>query len=368
MKPTKVWAVPVALALVAGRAEAHDPFEITTEARLGAEAMVLHVAMAASTAAAACLPDRPGRPGRVEEASFASLRPALEACGRGLYAVSAGGRALAPAHVAVALGVEGDVTMQVTYPRPPPGPLGFRATFLGHLRDPGYGAVLTVTGQGEFLGQQLLRAEEPTLTVIPGAGVPGAPPEATRPPPLPSPGRYFALGVRHILTGADHLLFLLGLLIGCRRLRTVLGVVTCFSLAHSLTLALAALDLISVSPRVTEPVIAATIAFVGVENLVRGEAPRGRLPLAFVFGLVHGLGFAGALRDTGLGARGGPLVLPLVSFNLGVEVGQMAVAVPALWLLWRLHASARFSRSGARIASALVAAVGVYWLVTRVMA
>jgi hydrogenase/urease accessory protein HupE len=241
----------------------------------------------------------------------------------------------------------------------------FEATFLGRLPDPGYGAVLTVTGDRVFLGQQLLRAGDARLVV---AAVPGD--AAARPaaPAVPPASRYFALGVRHILTGADHLLFLLGLLIGCRRLRSMLGVVTCFTATHSLTLALAALGVVTLSPRIVEPFIAATIAFVGIENVLRGDEPRGRLALTFAFGLVHGLGFASALRDTGLGAHGARLALPLLSFNLGVEAGQIAVAAPAWLLLWRLRASGTFSRAGVRWASLLVAGVGLYWLVERVMA
>src|SRR5439155_769841 len=104
--------------------------------------------------------------------------------------------------------------------------------------------------------------------------------EAPGTPPRPGFARYFALGVRHILSGADHLLFLLGLLLGCRRLRAAAALVTCFTLAHSLTLALAAFGVLALPGRVVEPLIAATVVAVGLENLLRA-APRRRWALAF---------------------------------------------------------------------------------------
>jgi hydrogenase/urease accessory protein HupE len=185
---------------------------------------------------------------------------------------------------------------------------------------------------------------------------------------LPGFRRYARLGVEHILTGVDHLLFLLGLLVACRRFRTVAAIVTCFTVAHSVTLALAALDVVTLSSRVVEPLIAATIVFVGAENLVRGDEPRGRWLLAFVFGLVHGLGFAGALKEIGLGAGGTSIAGPLVAFNLGVELGQLAVAAPLLFVIWKLRRLPWFSRHGARAVSLIVAAVGLVWLAQRLFA
>jgi hypothetical protein len=100
-------------------------------------------------------------------------------------------------------------------------------------------------------------------------------------------------------------------------------VITCFTLAHSVTLGLAALDFVTLSPRLVEPLIAASIVFVGVENLLRRDDPRGRWALTLAFGLIHGFGFAGVLKDAGLGSSGAALLVPLFSFNLGVELGQV---------------------------------------------
>jgi hypothetical protein len=152
---------------------------------------------------------------------------------------------------------------------------------------------------------------------------------------------YALLGVEHIFTGYDHLAFLFGLLVVAgfsslrHGLRYVLGVVTAFTVAHSITLICAGLDLVRLPSRVVEPAIALSIFYVAVENIFVRE-PKRRWLLTFGFGLVHGFGFASVLREIGLPARG--LVLSLLSFNVGVEIGQLAVVAamaPLLWLLTR---------------------------------
>jgi hypothetical protein len=142
--------------------------------------------------------------------------------------------------------------------------------------------------------------------------------------------------VEHIFQGYDHIAFLFGLLlvVGARRpregAREVLAIVTSFTVAHSLTLVGSALGWFALSPRVVEPANALSIAFVAVENLLPRE-PRGRWALTFGFGLVHGFGFAGVLQELGLPARG--LVPSLLAFNVGVELGQLAVVLVALPVL-----------------------------------
>jgi hypothetical protein len=152
---------------------------------------------------------------------------------------------------------------------------------------------------------------------------------------------YLLLGVEHIFTGYDHIAFLFGLLVVAgfatlgRGLRYVLGVVTAFTVAHSVTLIASGLGWVRLPARFVEPAIALSIAYVAVENLVTPR-PRFRWLLTFGFGLVHGFGFASVLREIGLPPRG--LVLSLLSFNVGVELGQLAVvtlAAPALWIFAR---------------------------------
>ena len=123
--------------------------------------------------------------------------------------------------------------------------------------------------------------------------------------------------------------------------------------------------MLTLSPRVVEPLIAASIVFVGVENLLRRDEPRWRWALTLAFGLIHGFGFAGVLREAGLGSAGSALLVPLFSFNLGVELGQIGVAAVVLPLLWKLRGLPAFEKYGRVSVSVLVALAGAYWLVTR---
>jgi hypothetical protein len=145
-------------------------------------------------------------------------------------------------------------------------------------------------------------------------------------------GRSFILfGVHHILSGWDHLLFLVALLLGGGGLVSLLKIVTAFTVAHSVTLSFAVLDVVVVPDRLVEAVIALSIAFVAGENLWRRPAVSRRWIVSFLFGLVHGFGFSSALRELALPPRG--LVLSLVGFNLGVEAGQALVVAGLLPLL-----------------------------------
>jgi hydrogenase/urease accessory protein HupE len=177
---------------------------------------------------------------------------------------------------------------------------------------------------------------------------------------------FLQLGVRHIWTGYDHLLFLFGLLVVCRSVRSIVIIISCFTVAHSVTLALVTLGAVHLPSGLVEPLIAASILFVGLENLVRrGAEAKGRGAVAFGFGLIHGFGFANVLRDLGVGASGSSVAVPLLGFNLGVELGQLAVALIALPLLWQLRKSPAFTRLGVPMLSGLVAAIGLYWLLER---
>jgi hydrogenase/urease accessory protein HupE len=178
---------------------------------------------------------------------------------------------------------------------------------------------------------------------------------------------FLRLGIEHILSGYDHLLFLFALLVVCRNLRSILTVITCFTIAHSITLALASLEIVRLPGRVVEPLIAASIAYVGIENLLRGDAPKWRWLITFGFGLIHGLGFADALREFGIGSAGYGIILPLVGFNLGVEIGQLSVAGVILPILWQLRKHPSFVRRSVPACSGGVAIAGGYWMVERLL-
>ncbi len=183
-------------------------------------------------------------------------------------------------------------------------------------------------------------------------------------PPDGSSRSFFLLGVEHILTGVDHLVFLFGLVLVRARLRSLLAVVTAFTIAHSITLAIAVLGIWTPSPRIVEPAIALSIAYVGLENLFVRSGDR-RWRITFPFGLVHGFGFAAALRGIGLARSSIPAAL--ATFNLGVESGQLAALALLLPAILHLRKkTAWFDPRGVRILSGVIALAGVVWFVVRV--
>jgi hypothetical protein len=176
---------------------------------------------------------------------------------------------------------------------------------------------------------------------------------------------FIATGVEHILGGIDHLLFLLALLAMVRGFWQTVKIVTAFTVAHSITLSLAVLGVVDVPARIVEPLIAASIVWVAVENLVSPAGMGRRWLVAAVFGLVHGLGFASALSELDLSREA--LVRALVGFNVGVELGQLAfiaIVLPPLAWASRPQRLARLPQ----VLSVIVAAAGAVWLVERVVA
>ncbi len=210
--------------------------------------------------------------------------------------------------------------------------------------------------KNNVLAERMLSAEASELTIDLHTSDAG----------LRSMFRFLVLGVEHILTGYDHLAFLVALLLAGGSLRRNAKVITSFTVAHSLTLALATFGLINIPAAIVEPVIAASIVFVGLENLFRRRVAS-RWLVTFVFGLVHGLGFASALRELGIGGLGLRSAIPLLSFNLGVEIAQIAIAALVLPLVWRLEKRPAFALKYAPAMSLLIMFAGVYWLLARTL-
>jgi hydrogenase/urease accessory protein HupE len=183
--------------------------------------------------------------------------------------------------------------------------------------------------------------------------------------PLPELPEYFALGVEHILLGFDHLVFLLGVVLIATRTRSVLLAVTAFTLAHSLTLGLSVMGAVSVSPRLVEPLIALSVAYVGLENFWRRDGAQ-RYRLTFAFGLVHGFGFAGALSE--IGVPEGRAAAALALFNLGVEGGQLLV-LAVVWplLVWLRRSRERPFVLTARVVNVVLVVLGVGWALERTL-
>ena len=176
---------------------------------------------------------------------------------------------------------------------------------------------------------------------------------------------FIPAGIHHIMIGPDHVLFLVGLLLLGGSWLALVKIVTAFTVGHSITLSLAALNIITPSPRLIEPAIALSIIFVGADNLVRGTGRDVRAWVALAFGLIHGFGFANVLREFGL--PGQALGWSLFSFNFGVEIGQLGIVIAVATALELIRR--RNHILGHRVAwvgSIVVMAAGAYWFVERV--
>jgi len=179
--------------------------------------------------------------------------------------------------------------------------------------------------------------------------------------------QYLKLGFTHIVPGGlDHILFVLGIFLLSTKLRPVLMQVTAFTIAHSITLGLTIYGLVSVSPRIVEPMIALSIAYVAIENLTTSQLKPWRVAIVFAFGLLHGMGFAGVLKDLGLPRS--EFLTALVTFNVGVECGQLAVIGTAFVLIAAWARTKPWYRPRFVLpASAAIAATGIFWTVQRLM-
>ncbi len=188
--------------------------------------------------------------------------------------------------------------------------------------------------------------------------------------PIDVVGEYVLLGIEHIFLGIDHVAFLIAVLLWARRLMTLVKIVTAFTVAHSITLSLAALGIVQIPSSIVEPAIAATIVLVALENFLSRQV-EGRWRWTFVLGLVHGFGFAAVLAEHGLPRSA--LITSLAAFNIGVEIGQLAIVgivLPLMWLADRAMANgAAPARKPALVYpfSALVMALGLWWFAERTL-
>ena len=189
----------------------------------------------------------------------------------------------------------------------------------------------------------------------------------TRPTRVEIARQYVWLGYTHILPkGLDHILFVLGLFLLSPRWKTMLLQVTAFTVAHSITLGLSIYGLVSLPSRIVEPLIALSIVYVAVENLVTRDLKPWRVALIFMFGLLHGLGFAGVLRELGLPRE--EFLTALLTFNLGVEGGQLTVIAAALVAVAPFMNKGWYRPRVVIPASMAIAAIGLYWTLVRVVA
>lgn len=377
-----VSAVVCCLFCLTGAVFGHAGWDAKTDVRLFPDRLQLAIRMMPTEAWRILKENAP--PG-LDEATLRAAVPLLEARGGDLYEIRAGGVTLKAEKIAVTLERSGQIAWVVDYPAPRKWPVRATPLFATDI-GPDFKATITVYDQtkpvfpgdlepigggvqtGNDLTFELPRPpvvgeEQPAIVQEPATvETPSEPLE--RPPAFL---QFLRLGISHILTGYDHLLFLIALLAGCRSIRSMVAIITGFTVAHSLTLGLAAMDVVRLKSAVVEPLIAASIVWVGIENFFRKCTGKGRWQIASAFGLVHGFGFAGALREAGLGANGSSVWVPLFSFNLGVEIGQLAVAAIVLPLLLAVRKSPAGERYAMPALSALVILAGGWWLLERTL-
>jgi hydrogenase/urease accessory protein HupE len=352
----RAWAVLLACAALP--AKAHEQSVSVGEVDVSGDRVAARLRFAASDLAASLRLEQ-GPDGTYKQSGVDAVLPALLHLTLDEYAVAtpdgpcardAGGRAE----------VEGDDGIVVagswTCPRAVEA-LSVRAGFLEVL-PPGHAHLAKITFPGGRVSQRMVQADSPRFDVGARASFWAA------------AGRFLRLGIEHIFTGYDHIAFLIGLLLLGGSFKELVQIVTAFTVAHSITLALATLAIVNPAPRVIEPLIAASIVYVAAENLwalrrgTRASALRHRWMLTFAFGLVHGFGFATVLRELHLPRSG--LAAALVTFNLGVEAGQVCIVALAVPLLAALRRTRWFEPLGVRLCSLAVGCLGLTWLVQRI--
>lgn len=240
--------------------------------------------------------------------------------------------------------------LMYTFTRPPEK-LVVTST-LDRITQPNHSHIVQL-GAGEDAREAVLTAQNPTAILSVG--------EKSF---LVTAAGFVKLGVQHIFTGYDHLAFLVGLLVVTTTLRSLLKIVTAFTFAHSITLALATFDIVSVPARLIESLIALSIAYIALENFT-GKALVHRWKITFLFGLVHGFGFSNVLKEMALTRRN--LAISLFSFNGGVELGQLAF-VALVFPLVCLAGRSCWRREFLAATSIAIGALGLFWFVQRVLA
>ncbi|OAI00406.1 hypothetical protein A1353_01550 [Methylomonas methanica] len=258
---------------------------------------------------------------------------------------------------------QNNARVELHYAAAPQNALLVQSKFLALLPD-GHQQYLTVRdANGKALTEKMLGKHEDQISLPIANAAAAESPQA----PFAAFGDFFKLGIEHIVTGYDHLLFLFALLAVTHSFWPALKIITFFTIAHSITLACAGLNLIELPSSFVEPFIAATIIYVGVENIIRGDHPKGRHWLTFGFGLIHGFGFAGVLQEMDISSGDTGILLPLLSFNLGIEAGQIAVAAVVLPMIWWLNNKVETAEKFLKAGSIAVSLMGAFWLVERTM-
>ncbi|MEK6323289.1 MAG: HupE/UreJ family protein [Acidobacteriota bacterium] len=334
---------------------AHDPGLSAAEVRIGGKSVSVHLSIARSDLENVLAVDV-DHDGRFSESELAATRPQLEAFARDAIEIWFADHRAPPMAVDVRLDQTTAIDFQISFVREPGSPLRIRSPVIKSFARGHREYVSVFDERGNKLGEKVLDATNDVFEL------------STNLLSVNQASSFLAfvgLGIEHILTGYDHLIFLVGLLLAGASFKDVAKIITSFTAAHSITLALSTFDFVRIPPGAVEPLIAVSIVYVGLENIFRREL-KWRWLLTFGFGLVHGFGFASALRDLAVGS-GASAAMPLLSFNLGVELGQMGVAAIALPLIWKLRKRPVFVARYAPVCSILISIAGGFWLIERTL-
>jgi len=362
MKKASPGVVLAVLLLAAGAASAHDADILYSQVRRASgpqgTSEVRQVLTLTAGTLGLLLPADADGDGTVSQADLEARRLALEVGVWDALPLTAGGQPCTRAsHAALLRQTYVELTATFTCP---PGPLRQTYTVLSVL-PAGYRVILGSSLDGEVPGSLFADAAQPSVA-IPGPEEGGGRSASS----VSGFGGWVSLGVRHIFEGVDHLAFLLAVLLVGGGLKRVLLLVTSFTVAHSLTLGATALGWVVLDgdrARWVEAAIAASIIYIALENLVLRQH-RHRALLTFLFGLVHGFGFAGVLASYGLGDS---VVTGLLGFNLGVELGQAVVVAFLLPVLRMVQRRPTLHLRTVRILSVLILTAGGYWMVERAL-
>jgi len=348
----------VACCLWAAQALAHEIGLSVVELRVEQERMSVQLTFAQSEVEALVAAEERISGNRIPTTAVFA-RTGLEALALTALEITLDERPLQASDVAVQPEPNNTIQFRLSFPMSAGSRLGVRSTLPARLT-PGHRQFLVVRSKaGQTLAERILDGTSNTFEAdLTRLSSSEAKPESFR--------QLLVLGVEHILTGYDHVVFLLALLLAGGAFWNTAKIVTSFTLAHSITLALAALDVVRIPSSIVEPLIAVSIVYVGLENLLHDDL-RWRWLLTFAFGLVHGFGFASVLRELGVGAAGVGVAVPLVSFNLGVELGQVGIMSLVLPLIWKLRSRPFFVLRCVPACSLLVTLVGGYWLLQRTL-
>ncbi len=365
-------AAMITVSLLPARAEAHAIGLSTGEYAAKGDAVQVKLAFARGEVAGLLPGLDDNRDGHVTAIEVDAAKTALETTVLAKIHVTAGGAACTPVLTAAGLTEADGLTVDGRFECARSGPAFDVDVAL--LDDLSHGHRHVARAVGATTHDEVLYKGHATFSIAPlvgaGADQPGAPgaaepASATREGGAPAAWAFFKMGIEHILTGYDHLVFLFGLVLLRAKTKELLAVVTAFTVAHSITLAIAVLGIFSPSPRFVEPAIALSIAYVGIENFFVKDGSK-RWRITFPFGLIHGFGFAGALQEIHLPTSQVPAAL--VSFNLGVEAGQLFAISLVLPMVMLIRQKDWFEPKGVRVLSAAVAAAGGFWFVLRVAA